>query len=79
MSQSENPEKLFILNAPDDAFGDQDEAIPLETAYSEDEAKDLSSDYDELDGIWMEYDVDSNGEMSNPKQRFDILAGEESE
>jgi signal transduction histidine kinase len=63
--------KLFILYDGRAKSGDTDNAAVLCTARSEAEAIDDSCDFEDVDGIWFEYDVEGRT-LVNEKKRLDI-------
>jgi len=68
----ESVKKRFVLYDGRAKSGDADDASVFIVASSEEEARDDGEDYDEQDAIWYEYDVDDDGNLTNPIPRWDL-------
>jgi hypothetical protein len=63
--------KQFILYDGRSLFGNTDDAMVLDTADSEREARQRSGNKKEYSGVWFEYDVEGK-ELVNEKMRNDL-------
>lgn len=66
--------KLFVLYDGRARFGDTEDASIMTTAESEGEAIGESQDWEDVDGIWYEYDVKGKT-LVNETMRPDIGQG----
>ena len=71
MKSSDSPTKLFILFDARAQSGDTEDAIALDTANSEKQARRISKDHQGERAVWYEYDVQGKT-LVNGKARHDL-------